>query len=62
MPVGNDTASILVLLLPLLLLPLPPSLPLPSLANGLAHLRHHQFTHRDIKPGNIMRCQKPDGT
>ena len=33
-----------------------------DVANGLAHLRRHKFSHRDIKPGNIMRCQKPDGT
>ena len=30
-------------------------------AKGLQHLRTHNFIHRDIKPGNIMRCQKVDG-
>ena len=32
-----------------------------SPANGLHHLRKNNFVHRDIKPGNIMRCQNPDG-
>ncbi len=31
------------------------------IAKGLQHLRHNKYVHRDIKPGNIMRCQKPDG-
>ena len=30
-------------------------------AKGLRHLRTHNFVHRDIKPGNIMRCGNPDG-
>lgn len=33
-----------------------------DVANGLQHLRQHNFIHRDIKPGNIMRCQKSDGS
>lgn len=30
-------------------------------AKGLSHLRAHNFVHRDIKPGNIMRCGTQDG-
>ena len=31
-------------------------------AEGMAHLRKHNIIHRDIKPGNIMRCISPDGS
>ena len=31
------------------------------IASGMRHLRDHGFVHRDIKPGNIMRCINPDG-
>ena len=32
------------------------------LAAGLMHLKNYGFAHRDIKPGNIMKCRHPDGT
>ncbi|CAI8037370.1 Serine/threonine-protein kinase TBK1, partial [Geodia barretti] len=32
-----------------------------DVAKGLSHLRAHNFVHRDIKPGNIMRCGTQDG-
>ncbi|XP_019854889.1 PREDICTED: serine/threonine-protein kinase TBK1-like [Amphimedon queenslandica] len=33
-----------------------------DVASGMRHLRDHGFVHRDIKPGNIMRCINPDGS
>ena len=31
-------------------------------AEGMAHLKSQQIAHRDIKPGNIMRCREVDGS
>ena len=30
--------------------------------SGMEHLRSHGFVHRDIKPGNILRCITKDGS
>uniref|UniRef100_A0AAR5PTW6 Protein kinase domain-containing protein n=1 Tax=Dendroctonus ponderosae TaxID=77166 RepID=A0AAR5PTW6_DENPD len=35
---------------------------LSDLTAGIKYLRENQIAHRDVKPGNIMRCLKDDGT
>jgi len=33
-----------------------------SLCSGVKYLRENNVVHRDLKPGNIMRCINEDGT